>query len=344
MSNPPMVNWKGIVRAGVLTGLAATMGLTGLRTRVNETPLDSDLFSNDYQHVVVMAHQDDELGYAGLFQKQGPSTKYIWVTNGDGLAKKQNRDPKEYAAERAKETEKAMLSLGIKKSQLKHLGYSEVELYNLFSQVKLGGREREEALGKLEQVADHVYQEIKKSNPDVIWTLAYQGGHIEHDLTHLLSAYARNKLEAEQKKDVKLMAFPEYQFTSVPPFFVPFRFKPWVERDVHSLTLNDQELESKMSLIDSYPTQAKMFGQFKKAINFVGKLNPLRGGQRFDYQGLAKKEVFEKVPSNFNYSKSPNRKGWENYMFYKDSWKHVTRPIAEHLVPFGNVGPTIAAK
>ncbi len=319
--------WATVAVALALGSLLGSLPFV-LRSQTEYVRLEPSLFAPEKVHVAVFAHQDDEVACAGVLQRQGARSKYIWVTNGDGPTQKNGVSPALYAEQRKQESEAALRSLGKAPSQLKSLGYSERDNYVLFDQLQRRAT-RKEALNRIGQMADRVYEELKAAHPDCLWTTAYQAGHPEHDLVHLLVCAARNRIEAEEHRHIPVLAFPEYQFTSVPPFFIPFRFEPWKKQAVLFTCLDQEELQKKLAL--KYPTQAGFIKKFGKGMAAVATLNRFRlGGRKLTYPELAKKEVFQEVPETFDHTASPNARPWENYMFSRGSFRS-TKLIAGYL-------------
>jgi LmbE family N-acetylglucosaminyl deacetylase len=280
--------------------------------------LDAKIFNK--KSVFVFAHQDDELYYSGLISRL-KNSKFIWITNGDGLAKRANIPARKYAKIRSQESKKVMNFLGVKNNQIKELGVSEVALSSVYKRIK---NKDETALEEIKEIADKLYNEIKKSKAEVIWTLSFQAGHLGHDLAHLLSVYVKNRIEKEENRKIDIFAFPEYEFTTIPPFFIPFRFRPFSHKEAYKIYLSDKEWQTKLKAIDMYPSQRGLFKWFKIGINVLGFLSAAIG-KPFNYQKYGRTEVFERVKQE-DYSKSPHLLPWEDYMFSTSSFK-VTKVI-----------------
>lgn len=290
---------------------------------------DRNIFAKNKQrrkHVMVFAHQDDEIGCAGIIQKTGDG-KYIWLTNGDGLAINKGANPAKYAKERSKESMKAMNFLGKSRKQIVELGYSEIKIYEMFEEVAKEDRKALEYFGKM---AERVYREVKKNNPKVIWTLAYQGGHPGHDLAHLCASYARRRIEAEENRKIELMAIPSYDYSLLPPFFYAFIFRPFQGRLICKVKLNKKELEMKLKCLEVYPSQAKIFSQFKLFLNILGKFWAILG-KGFNYMDFASSERFEIVSRAENTLKNPHFLPFMSYLPYKESFAKTIKPIARYL-------------
>lgn len=142
----------------------------------------------------VFAHQDDEIAAATRILhllRQEWSISIVYLTDGEGGRTKSDvRDA---------ETRKVLGQLGVDLSKV-HFA---------------GSRERVPD-GRLIEHLDRALQLLEQSVPraDEIWTLAYEGGHQDHDAAHLVTmAYAA-------KRGLPLFEMPLYHGYGLPgPFF-----------------------------------------------------------------------------------------------------------------------------
>ena len=165
----------------------------------------------------------------------------MWVTNGDGLAPFEKADPLVYASKREAESRAAMRIVGYKDSQLDFLGHSEIAIYDDLKAISLVPAK--EPLPK--HCASGCWLGLRTSKSelllgcrgDVVWTEAFQGGHVEHDLSHYLTWKA---VQAQRKagRTLPFYELPEYELM----FFVPLRFPPWKRGEGHVIELTDEEL------------------------------------------------------------------------------------------------------
>ena len=161
------------------------------------------------QPLFVIAHQDDELNFAGLITRLGPKTKFVWLTNGDGLYQESDLTPEKYGDLRMAEAKKSVAAAGIAAKNTVFLKFSEVEIYRHLSELheetgdrrrKAGGRRSE--VGGLpdrhrtffDGMRAAVRAKVLAINPDVVFTLAWQGGQPEHDLCHFFTMLALRDL------------------------------------------------------------------------------------------------------------------------------------------------------
>jgi len=268
-------------------------------------PVPQGLFAPGRKHAAVFAHQDDETGYLGLMQRIAHHCQAFWVTNGDGLAPFEKADPQEYAALRKKESTDAMEIAGFKPGSLHFLGHSELEIYDDLKAISLVPANarlprdlRERILGRSRSVIQKLFDVVR--DVDVVWTLAFQGGHPEHDLTHFFT-WKAVEMARKQGRSVEFFELPEYEIM----FFVPLRFPPWKRGEGHLIELTDQELGAKERAMMVYPSQAKIIGAFEKLINLYGVASAL-ALKPFDFKSFASREYFARVPDDRRYNISPH--------------------------------------
>lgn len=262
------------------------------------------LFKPGRRHLVLLAHQDDELPNAGILSRLGPDTRIVWLTNGDGLAFREDMDPEEYGALRTQESITAVGHLGMDTSQLVFLGHSEIAIYRLLAEMSA---DPDGAVPqRFVEIAAQIVAATRDFAPDVIWTQAWQGGHPEHDLIHIFAALARQQVA----RAAPLFELPAYEFM----ILLPLRFRPWRKEPHFEVELTRSELEAKQSMFKSYPTQDFLLHDFQKLIGFYGKLATLRGSQ-FDFDDFARHEQFGLVPADRNYGVSTHMHEWFDYMF-----------------------------
>jgi LmbE family N-acetylglucosaminyl deacetylase len=260
-------------------------------------PHPDDLFAPGRRHLILLAHYDDEVPYGGLIQRMGPEVCLVWLTNGDGLAEEAEMGLSEYADMRLKESLAAMAHLQVDPARLHALEHSEVEIYDLMAQMvrgETGGKAPERFLS----MADEVEVLARDFNPDVVWALAYQGGHPEHDLIHLYGARLVKRLAQDRQAPVPFYELPEYEL-----IVVPFRFKPWRQAPYHEIRLTESEFVTKSAMLDCFPSQKRIISEFRKIVGFYGRLSWLRG-KPFGFDDFASREVFAPVPSERDYGRS----------------------------------------
>lgn len=263
----------------------------------NIAPIPPGLFDTGRKHLIVLAHHDDELPYAGLLLRLGPNIRMVWVTNSDGLAHEDHMAPSDYAQLRYLESVQAMAELDVPESRLVCLGHSEYTLYDLMARMS-----RDEYGGAVPErfgaIAREVEAEARDFQPDVIWTLAWQGGQPEHDLAHLTAVRAARLLGAERGAAVPIYELPAYEL-----IFVALRFKPWRRTPVHEVRLSADASARKARMFGCYPTQKRILGQFEKLVRYYGAVSAL-WGKRFSFEEFGAREEFAAVPADRDYRRS----------------------------------------
>lgn len=252
----------------------------------------SYIFEPDRRVMFLFAHNDDELPYGGLIQRVSKNTQFVWLTNSDGLWYEMNMSPSAYAEARKSESIMAMREVGVSEEKLRFLGYSECEIYRRLTEVANG---KEEALAFFVNIAKQIERVIEDFRPEIVFTLAFQGGNPEHDLLHIFTVSAvRGRAE--------VFELPEYELT----ILIPLRFAPWKHGEMFEIYLTEQEISRKRKMVGWYATQTNLFKRFMFLIGFFGALAnrkfSISGGAEF-YLG---RETFASVPINRNYLTPPH--------------------------------------
>ena len=256
-----------------------------------------DHLDPDRRHAYVFAHQDDELGSGGTISRTAwKHGCFLWVTNGDGLAPMEGVDPQAYADVRIAEARESARHCGVPAERIGNIEVSEIEWYRSFTHVAEGGARREAALAMSRETYDRVYGWLAQTEPEVVWTGAWQCQHPEHDLTHFFVAHALKRLRRKWGRPAPLYEFPEYEFM----ILVPLRFKPWHRGVVHRVQLTDADMANKMLLHSAYPSQAALFAKFERVIKLLGLASSLIG-RPFSIETFMCTEEFGPVPEDRDY-------------------------------------------
>lgn len=305
-------------------------------------PYPPDLFAPERRHLFVFAHQDDEAPNAGILQRarRGAGLHVLWVTNGDGLAPEAGEPLDAYAVKRRAESVAAMAALGVGEEALTFLGVSEVAFYAAMadaSEGKPGGVEAVWSL--LAPAAAQVRAVARAFAPDVVWVQAYQGGHPEHDLSHLCGFHAARALARETGRPPRVFELPAYELT----ILVPLRFKPWLGGTEHEVWLSDEEQAVKRRVLECYPSQESLLAQFQRLLRFYMRVRaPF--ARRDGAVAWLSRETFRPVPPDFDHTRSPHWLERLNYPFEEYEgrpvrWDRAIRPMAERLRRAGGEGP-----
>jgi len=289
------------------------------------TPYPDYLFDRETQHLMVWPHQDDEVMYAGLISRLGPLVDFVWVTNGDGLAPEAGADPAEYASMRLKETDAVLETLGRPLDRRTNLAYSEITIYDRFADLTRAPERRDEVMAFFGEIADAVYREVARVRPQVVWVPAFQNGHPEHDLVHIVTALALRRLRSEGQ-EIALYQVPEYEYL----IFIPHRFHPRYKGIIHALQLTPEEAELKHRCLECYPSQMGLFRYFERIITGIGHSARLVG-RGFTIEDFMALEQFGPVDRDMDYTRSTHAFEWANYINEKHDGVKIRfdRHIAE---------------
>lgn len=266
----------------------------------------------------IIAHQDDELGYAGLIQRLGKNTHIVWLTNGDGLYFEMGIKPEEYAEIRQKEAINAASSVGIIEQNLRFLRFSEVEIYRRFARLHQSSSSIKNHIDFFKAIKDAVRETVFEYEPDVVITDAWQGGHIEHDLTHFLTYCAIRDFKQKKNRDIEFIHIPEYEYT----ILIAMRFHPFYSGQRYRIYLTPSELEAKRRLIEAYPSQKRLFSKFEKLFTYIGYVGRIVGGPGSAIEYLSIEE-FGPVPV-IDYTRKPHIHDFFTYMFDDFEGRPVT--------------------
>ncbi len=262
--------------------------------------------------VVVLAHQDDEFGCTGLLQRLSDRVTVVFMTNGDGLAPSVGQDPAAYAALRKKEALSSLRIAGISSEAVRFLGHSEIEIYRHLAFLRQNPTRLTEVVGFFKPIYESIASILREVRTDAVFTVAFQGGHPEHDLVHFFTATA---LRVDAGKTGGAMPpfyhFPEYELT----ILIPMRFRPWYRGEKLWIHLTEEELERKRAMVDCYPSQKDLIRTFERVVSMLTL--PKRLLLRSDpLQTFFAKEQLSPVHlSSFDYQRPPYRIDFFNYMF-----------------------------
>lgn len=289
-------------------------------------PIPETLFTPTTRVMFVFAHQDDEAAYGGLIQRAPPTSHFLWVTNGDGLAGQAGMERREYAAARRLETEAAMRVLGVDGSRLRFLGHSEVEVYRSLVRIAREPGQRHETLAWFRSMLNQVTAEVRAFRPDAVFTLAWQGGHPEHDLTHLFA-----RLSLRDRPEVPLYELPEYEVA----WTVLLRFPPWRRGEVHEVRLTPEETARKRVALGMYLTQERLLRRFQWLLRVRGWIEAATSLGR-EPADVLEREFFARVPPDRDHTQSPH--GFEALEYIGDdcdgtriSFRRMVVPIVQAL-------------
>lgn len=273
-------------------------------------PAKEELLDRSKKHLFMYSHHDDEIVSAGIIQRLQPDVALMWLTNSNGLYFEENVTPEEYGKKRVAEGWNVSRELGFRDEDVTNGLYSEVDNYRLFVNSIKSGADFEKAIAFWRKQGRDVYAKIKKHDPDIIWTYAFQGGMPEHDLTHVLTAACIDSYEREFGKKIQLVEIPAYELTVL----ISFRFNPWYKGTKYYIDMTYDELLKKLAAANLYPSQVKLIAKFRKVIDNLGRIGALFG-RKFTFETYCGREYFAPVCEPRDYSRPPYRIDFFNYMF-----------------------------
>lgn len=260
------------------------------------------------QPLYLLAHHDDEVPTGGLLQRLGQRTQVVWVTNSDGLYYEGTLTPKEYGELRKAEGLVSVGAAGVPAANTRCLDFSEVEIYRRMAMLTKKAP-MEEVKPFFDEIREAVRKAVFDIRPDVVFTLAWQGGQPEHDLTHFFTRLAVADLERETGKKIEMFHMPAYEYT----ILISFRFNPLYRGERVRLRLTKEELERKFRMVEAYPSQIRLINDFRKVFKYLGAVTSLFGGPRTAEDFFAVEE-FGPIPA-IDYARKPHVLDWLTYMF-----------------------------
>lgn len=284
----------------------------------------------------VLAHQDDETAFGGLIRRIVRSgdaePRFIWWTNGDGLAPGSGMTPSAYARMRIREADESVRVLGGRVADKVDLESSEIENYRRLSHLPEGGQLAARAIDYFLGEAERVEAAVREADPDRVFLLAWQGGHPEHDLTHLMTVRAVRRLRAETNRPIPIVQCPAYEYVIA----CALRFKPWFPGDVRRLSLDADEMAAKHASVEAYESQRGLFEKFRAVMRVVGAASVLRG-RPIGVEAYLATEEFGVIEPSMDYTQSTHRLEALNYML--DDFEGIPirfdsmiRPLARELL------------
>jgi len=308
-----------------------------------EAPIDSRPTSVSSEWILapqgrpafVYAHQDDEVVCAGIIRRiveDDARGTFIWWTNGDGLAPAAKMDRRAYAEIRIREATESLRRLGGSPARKVDLESSEIENYRRFTEVEQGGAARSAALAYFDREADRVEVALRAADPDRVFVLAWQGGHPEHDLVHIMVSRAVRRLRKATGRPIPIIQTPAYEYI----IGCPLRFKPWFRGDRRDVRLDAAELAAKLEVFGAYPSQLELLEKFRSVIGSLGSIARL-AGRGFTVEDFLAREQFGVVDPLLDHQSSTHRLEALNYI--RDDYLGVpirfdtmVRPIAAAIL------------
>jgi len=190
--------------------------------------------------LVVVAHPDDETVGAGALLSRLPDVWLLHATDGAPrdprfMARSFHGTREEYARARRRELETAMALAGIGPDRLLSLEIAD-----------------QEAVLELPRLVEGIARVCREIQPGRILTLAYEGGHPDHDAVALAVRRASPEIETFE--------MPLYHAEPGTERMVVQEFLPGPQEML--LTLTDEERDLKQRMIQAFATQEETLRAF----------------------------------------------------------------------------------
>ena len=190
--------------------------------------------------LVVVAHPDDETVGAGALLSRHPDAWIVHATDGaprdSGFrARSFSGTREEYARTRRRELEASMALAGIGPERLRCLGIAD-----------------QEAVFEISPMIEGIQRSIREVEPGSILTLAYEGGHPDHDAVALAVQMAAEGIE--------IFEMPLYHAEPGTERMAVQEFLPGSPEIL--LALTDEERELKRRMIAAFTTQQETLRAF----------------------------------------------------------------------------------
>lgn len=197
--------------------------------------------------LVLVAHPDDETVGAGALFRYLDKAVFAHITDGapknlvDAVA---HGFPSagEYAEARRKELMAALALAGVSSADCVQCGIPD-----------------QEAAGNLFDVTLWVMEKVRELQPETILTLAYEGGHPDHDAVSFAAHAARALLKKEGGHAPHLIEFPLYH---AGPNGMQTGFLPREDVEPITFILTEEERRLKREMIETFTTQAGTLRHF----------------------------------------------------------------------------------
>ncbi len=294
------------------------------------------ILASEGRPLFVFAHQDDETVLAGAIRRilrEGTARPtFLWWTNGDGLAPGSGMHPAAYARMRMDEATASVVALGGDPADKVDLASSEIENYRRFTHVAAGGRLGARAIDYFLAEAERVEAAVRRADPDRVFLLAWQGGHPEHDLTHLMTVRAVRRIREATGRAIPIVHCPAYEYVIA----CALRFKPWFAGDARRVALDADQIAAKRKSFEAYVSQRGLFEHFERVVRVFGAASALIG-RPFTVEDYLATEAFGVIEPHHDYTESSHRLERLNYML--DDFEGIPirfdtmiRPLARELL------------
>lgn len=231
------------------------------------------------KNLFVFAHPDDELVILGLISHlyQTEELSLLWISNGNS-----NTD-----VDRLVESRNALKLFDIEKC-LEFWDYSQKSLdeyvikgnHLIFSEIK-----------------NRLKTQIESCSPDNIFTCAYEGGNLLHDLLNFMVNQILKDINSSNSKKIDGNEFPAYHLEGSKLVFARFNEQALREHenynDINSFELSEEIYQKKIEAAECYVSQTDFLSEARKiAGDETGKIEVYRIIPERNYAKKPKENVF----------------------------------------------------
>jgi len=196
--------------------------------------------------MVLVAHPDDEAIGCGLLLQQMSDPIVVFATDGAPLSDyfwKVHGSRENYASLRAREARNALAAVGV------------FHLHLLSDEDPIMDQTR---VLNLDRAYEALVSLIKKEMPEALLTLAYEGGHPDHDSCSFLMSVAAREFQ-----------LPVWEM----PLYHLFGGKPARQAFCEGIGIRigatKEQLERKRKMVDEYPSQGLTLAEFPPENEYV---------------------------------------------------------------------------
>lgn len=259
--------------------------------------------------LLVLAHPNDELACSGVLQRLRDRIRVVFMTNGDGLARRDHLDPVPYAAIRRAEALESLRTSGLSADRARFLGHSENEIYRNMARLKKSALRLSEVTAFFEPIRRSMAEAVYEFRPDVAFVVGFHGGHPEHNLAHFFGALAVRNLAREVEAEIPLYQFPQYVLTTL----LPEKLRTGYPGETYWIVLGGRELETKRRMAGCYLSRRADFKRFRR---IAGALNLPRAAiwRENSADSFFRRERMSLVPGEFDYRRVPYRPGFLDHL------------------------------
>lgn len=200
--------------------------------------------------LVVSAHPDDETIGAGALYRYLDKAVFAHITDGapgnllDAVARGFT-SAQDYAEARRKELLSALSVAGVPPTNCIHYGVPD-----------------QEASKRLQDITLWVRDRIGELRPETVLTLAYEGGHPDHDAVSFAVHAAGALLKKEGAQCPPIIEFPLYHSAENGMGLMKTGFIPRADFEPITFILTEDERRRKREMMERFTTQAGMLRHF----------------------------------------------------------------------------------